>query len=82
MLAYTGSAEFSYYFRARCRLKVNILYIPRPLLAMLVIVYFLFLLAVDWITNPLLAWYRPFLLGFLVVFIALWCHREQDRDEL
>jgi len=51
-------------------------------LILLVVIYLLFLLSVDWINQADGAWYRPFLVGFLVVIVASWAHREQDSDEL
>ena len=48
---------------------------------MLIIVYLLFLLSVDWI-NSTGGWYRPFLLAFVIIGIAAWLHRGQDVDEL
>ncbi|MCH7816760.1 MAG: hypothetical protein IIC60_09360 [Proteobacteria bacterium] len=58
------------------------MYIPRSILILLVIIYLLFLLSVDWINQPDGAWYRPFIIGFLVVMVGSWAHREQDSDEL
>ncbi len=58
------------------------MYIPRPILTMLVIVYLLFLLSVEWINQVGGAWYWPFLAGLLIVLVASWSHREQDSDEL
>lgn len=57
------------------------MYIPRSILVLLLIVYLLFLLSADWINQVSGAWYRPFMVGFLVVLIASWSHREQDSDE-
>lgn len=59
-----------------------LVYIPRSLLALLVIVYLLFLLSVDWINQTNGAWWRPFLIGFIIVLVASWAHRRQDSDEL
>ena len=42
----------------------------------------MFLVSVDWINEPSGAWYRPFIIGFIVVLVASWAHREQDSDEL
>lgn len=57
------------------------MYIPRSILVLLLIVYLLFLLSVDWINQADGAWYRPFIVGFLVILVARWAHREQDSDE-
>lgn len=57
------------------------MYLPRPILILLVFVYLLFLVSVDWINNVDGAWYRPFLPGLLVILVAVWAHREQDADE-
>ncbi len=57
------------------------MYIPRSILVLLLIVYLLFLLSVDWINQADGAWYRPFFVGFLVILVASWAHREQDSDE-
>lgn len=58
------------------------MYIPRPILILLVIIYLLFVLSVDWMNEAEGAWYRPFIVGFLVILVASWAHREQDSDEL
>ena len=58
------------------------MYIPRAILILLVIIYLLFLLSADWIAHVDGAWYRPFIIGFLIVAVASWAHREQDTDEL
>lgn len=58
------------------------MYIPRSILILLIIIYLLFLLSVDWINQPGGAWYRPFLVGLLIIAIAGWTHREQNSDEL
>jgi len=58
------------------------MYIPRSVLILLVIIYLLFLVSVDWINQPSGTWYRPFLVGFLIVVVASWAHRERDSDEL
>lgn len=58
------------------------MYIPRSILILLIIIYLLFLLSVDWINQADGAWYRPFLVGLLIIAIAGWTHREQDSDEL
>jgi len=56
-------------------------YIPRSILVLLLIIYLLFLLSVDWINQADGTWYRPFIIGFLVIAVASWAHREQDSDE-
>lgn len=61
---------------------VKPVYIPRPVLILMIIVYLLFLFSVDWINQPDGAWYRPFLIGLGVVLVAAWIHRERDSDEL
>ena len=58
------------------------MYIPRPILILLVIVYLLMLISIDWLTQADGAWYRPFFIGFLIVAVAGWAHREQESDEL
>ncbi len=58
------------------------MYIPRSILILLVIIYLLFLLSVDWINQADGAWYRPFIIGFMIVAVAGWVYREQDTDEL
>ena len=58
------------------------MYIPRSVLILLTIVYLLFLLSVDWINAADGTWYRPFLVGLLIVLVAAWAHREQESDEL
>ncbi|MBM87748.1 MAG: hypothetical protein CMQ41_05165 [Gammaproteobacteria bacterium] len=58
------------------------MYIPRSILVLLVIAYLLFLVSIDWINQPEGTWYRPFLIGLLIVLVASWAHRERDSDEL
>ena len=58
------------------------MYIPRSILILLVIIYLLFLVSVDWINQADGAWYRPFIVGFFIVIVASWAHREQESDEL
>ena len=58
------------------------MYIPRSILALIIIVYLLFLTSIDWINEPQGAWFRPFFVDILVVIVAAWSHREQDSDEL
>ncbi|MEQ8407065.1 MAG: hypothetical protein RKH07_02175 [Gammaproteobacteria bacterium] len=58
------------------------MYIPRTILTLLIIIYLLFLMSVDWINQPAGSWYRPFLIGLVIITVAAWAHREQDSDEL
>ena len=58
------------------------MYIPRSILILLITIYLLFLLSVDWINQAEGAWYRPFLVGIAVVMAAAWVHRDRDTDEL
>jgi hypothetical protein len=48
---------------------------------LLVIIYLLFLLSVDWINAAGELWYRPFIVAFIVVLVASWAHRDQETDE-
>ena len=34
-----------------------------------------------WINQSTGDWYRPFFVGFIVILVASWSHREQDSDE-
>lgn len=58
------------------------MYIPRSILVLLVIIYLLFLVSIDWINQPNGIWYRPFIIGLMIIIVASWAHREQDSDEL
>jgi hypothetical protein len=58
------------------------LYIPQPILILLIIIYLLFLVSIDWINQTDGAWYRPFIVGLIVIAVAGWAHREQENDEL
>lgn len=44
--------------------------------------YMLFVASVDWISQATGAWYRPFLIGLVIIIIAAFCHREQNSDDL
>lgn len=57
------------------------MYIPRSVLTLLVIVYLLFLLGVDWVNTPTGGWYRPFLLAAVILGVAARLHRKRDGDE-
>ena len=59
------------------------MYIPRSLLILLVSIYFLFLLLIsfDWLNQSDAAWYRPYVIGALIVAFASWIHRKRDSDE-
>ena len=46
---------------------------------LLVIIYLLFLLTVDWINAAGGLWWRPFVVA--LVLVASWAHREQETDE-
>jgi hypothetical protein len=52
------------------------------MLVLIVIIYLLFLISVDWINQPVGSWYRPFAVGLLIVLVAAWAHRDRDSDEL
>ncbi|MDP1931514.1 MAG: hypothetical protein Q8L60_08660 [Gammaproteobacteria bacterium] len=56
------------------------MYITRTTLLLLLFSYLLFLLSVDWMSQPDGAWYRPFIVGLLVIGVAAFCHREQSDD--
>ncbi|PCH58841.1 MAG: hypothetical protein COC19_08160 [SAR86 cluster bacterium] len=58
------------------------MYIPRPILILLTSIYLLILLSTDWVSQPEGPWYRPFIVGLLIIIIAAWTHRERDSDEL
>lgn len=58
------------------------MYIPRSILILLVIIYLLFLISVDWINQAEGAWYGPFLVGAIIVAVASWTHRKRESDEL
>ncbi|MBQ13681.1 MAG: hypothetical protein QGG67_16265 [Gammaproteobacteria bacterium] len=58
------------------------MYIPRSVLVLLVVIYVLFMLSVDWINQTDGAWYRPFLVGLLIIGVAAWSNRKQDSDEV
>lgn len=58
------------------------MYIPPSTLIFAIFTYLLFLLSSDWALQPDGAWYRPFVLCFVVIALAAWSYREQDSDEL
>ena len=51
------------------------------MLMLFVIIYLLFLPSVDWINAAGELWYRPFIVGFIVVLVAVWAHRNHESDE-
>lgn len=58
------------------------MYISRSVLILVILIYLLFLISVDWINQADSVWYRPFLVGMLIVAIGGWTHREQETDDL
>ena len=80
-LGYTGCAEIGYTQSPSAKLTRKPVYIPRSILMLLVIIYLLFLLTVDWINAADELWYRPFVVAFIVVLVARWAHRDQETDE-
>ncbi len=58
------------------------MYITRSTLLLLMFSYLLFLISVDWVSQTDGAWYRPFIIGLLIILIAAFCHREQNSDDL
>lgn len=58
------------------------MYLTRSTLLLLMSSYLLFVSSVDWISLPTGAWYRPFIIGLVVIIIAAFCHREQNSDDL
>ena len=56
------------------------MYITRSTLLLIVFSYLIFLLSIDWLSQPDGAWYRPFIVALLVIAIAALCHREQADD--
>ena len=58
------------------------MYIPRPILSLLLVIYLLSLLGGDWLSAGAEAWYRPFLAALLVIGAACWAYSGQDSDEL
>lgn len=59
------------------------MFIPLPILGLLVSVYLLSLLSAGWVLGDdgASGWHRPFLLGLLVIVAAWWVHRERDSHE-
>ena len=58
------------------------MYITRSTLLLLLLSYLIFLLSVDWLSQPGGAWYRPFVICIAVIGIAAFCHREHNSDDL
>lgn len=58
------------------------MYIPPSTLLLLIGGYLLFLLSVDWVSQAEGAWYRPFIIGLVIIIAAAWSYREQHTDDL
>lgn len=58
------------------------MYLTRSTLLLIMCSYMLFVASVDWISQATGAWYRPFLIGLVIIIIAAFCHREQNSDDL
>jgi len=57
-------------------------YIPPSTLIFVAFAYLLLVLSSDWALHPDGAWYRPFILCFVVIAMAAWAYRDQRSDEL
>ena len=51
------------------------------MLILMVVLYLLFLLSVDWITQAGGAWYRPHLAALVAIAVVALTVRERDSDE-
>ncbi|MES3007740.1 MAG: hypothetical protein V4751_08210 [Pseudomonadota bacterium] len=58
------------------------MYITRATLLLMLFSYLLFLTSVDWLAETDGAWYRPFIIGLLVIALAAFSYREQNSDDL
>lgn len=57
------------------------MYIPRSMLILMVVLYLLFLLSIDWIVQAGAAWYRPHLIALAAITVVAFISRERDSDE-
>lgn len=57
------------------------MYIPRSMLILMVVLYLLFLLSIDWIVQAGVAWYRPHLVALAAIAVTALVSRERDSDE-
>ncbi|MCY3564818.1 MAG: hypothetical protein OXH27_01405 [Gammaproteobacteria bacterium] len=57
------------------------MYIPRSMLILIVVLYLLFLLSIDWIIQAGGAWYRPHLAALAALAVVALTVRESDSDE-
>lgn len=57
------------------------MYIPRSILILIVVLYLLFLLSIDWITQAGGAWYRPHLAALAAIAVVALTVRESGSDE-
>ena len=62
-------------------LETQGVYIPRSMLILMVVLYLLFLLSIDWITQAGGAWYRPHLAALVAIAVVALTVRERDSDE-
>ncbi len=51
------------------------------MLILIVFLYLLFLLSIDWITQAGGAWYRPHLAALAAIAVVALTLRERDSDE-
>jgi len=51
------------------------------MLILIIIVYLLFLLSIDWITQASALWFRPHLIALAAIAFTAFTDREQDSDE-
>ncbi len=57
------------------------MYIPRSTLILIVFLYLLFLLSIDWIVQAGAVWYRPHLAALAAIAAAALTARERGKDE-
>ncbi len=58
------------------------MYIDRLVLLILVGLYLLSPAFLAWWSQGASAWYRPYLLWLLLIFIGYWANSGQDHDDL
>ncbi len=57
------------------------MYIQRSVLLLVVLIYLVFLVGMDWFNSTNASWYKPFLMGLTIIALSAWLQRYQEKDD-
>ena len=57
------------------------MYISRSVLILLVFIFLIMLVGVDWMTASDSNWYNPFLIALIIIGFSAWSQWRQEEDD-